>query len=130
MYHGHCYVSPRSHSRKPLARSHLAGGYITIEHNSHHCEFCDSVFQDNSTLSKHLRREHSHHFEDAVFAYFDLAVEISEENFQIGADFIKADVFGLQQFEVLLDPELSVSVFYSTKLNINLPYIFKNIVSH
>jgi hypothetical protein len=65
-----------------------------------------------------------------VFAYFDLAVEISEENFQIGADFIKADVFGLQQFEVLLDPELSVSVFYSTKLNINLPYIFKNIVSH
>jgi hypothetical protein len=65
-----------------------------------------------------------------VFAYFDLAVEISEENFQIGADFIKADVFGLEQFEVLLDPELSVSVFYSTKLNINLPYIFKNIVSH
>ncbi len=64
-------------------------------YHGHYCEFCDSIFQDNSTLSKHLRLEHSHHFEDAVFAYFHLAVEISEENFQIGADFIKADVFGL-----------------------------------
>jgi hypothetical protein len=45
-----------------------------------------------------MQRDHSNHFEDAVFAYFDLAVRISEEDFQIGADLMKADVFGLEQF--------------------------------
>jgi hypothetical protein len=59
-----------------------------------------------------------------VFAYFDLAVEISEENFQIGADFIKADVFGLEQFEVLLDPELSVSAFLLNKIKYKFAIYF------
>ncbi|EFX68526.1 hypothetical protein DAPPUDRAFT_114480 [Daphnia pulex] len=63
-----------------------------------------------------------------VFAYFDLAVEISEEDFQIVADLMKADVFGLEQFEILLDSELSKSLGnklrahqHSEKVNRNNP---------
>jgi hypothetical protein len=38
------------------------------------------------------------------------------EDFQILADLMKADVFGLEQFEILLDPELSVSDFLLNKI--------------
>lgn len=52
------------------------------------CEFCDKIYQDLSSLTKHIRREHPYHYEEAVFEYFDLAIEISNGNFQIGIELI------------------------------------------
>jgi hypothetical protein len=75
------------------------------------CEFCDRIFKETSSLTKHIRREHPYHYEEAVFEYFDLAIEISDEIFQIGIELIKANKIGMEQFEVLLDRELAVSDF-------------------
>jgi hypothetical protein len=74
-----------------------------------------------------MQRDHSKHFEDAVFEYFDLAVRISKEDFQIGADLMKADVFGLET-SYLIYPELSVSDFQLNKIQYNLHIQTKNFI--
>jgi hypothetical protein len=80
-------------------------------YDGHYCEFCSRIYQDHSSLTKHIRREHPYHYEEAVFKYFDLAIEISDENFQNGIELIKADTIGMEQFEVKLDREFAVSGF-------------------
>lgn len=77
-------------------------------YEGYYCEFCTAFYTSPSALAKHERTIHPRHFEMAVYEYIHLAIQISNPLFQKASKLMAVEVVGLEQFEILLDPELSV----------------------
>jgi hypothetical protein len=73
-----------------------------------YCQFCDNYYDTISALSKHIKINHPMEFLRAVSKYYSIATKFATPNVQAALHLMKTSVFGLDQFEVLLDPVLLI----------------------
>jgi hypothetical protein len=80
-------------------------------YEGNYCEYCTAFYPLISGLSKHEQKKHHGHFEKAVYENIELAKPIADPVFQQATKLMAAEVVGMEDFEILLDPQLSVWKF-------------------
>ncbi len=77
-------------------------------YDGYYCEYCTAHYPITSSLAKHVQKKHPGHFEKAVYENIELVKQLAVPVFQQARKLMAAEVVGMDDFEILLDPQLSV----------------------
>jgi hypothetical protein len=69
------------------------------------CEYCEIPFTFPNNLNRHVKTLHAMEFTNSIAKYYAIATKLATPNVVAALRLIKATIFGIAEFEVLLDNE-------------------------